>query len=192
MSYKISSSACHSNVVALLTDTVFAKMKKFMKTKASDSHSRISLFERNGFTLLELIVVIFILSLVLAVALPSLTGIGESKMKSDAKRLGSIVRYLNDSAVSTKNTMHMKITFADRVIQYNGPDGDKAEKFDSLSGIELQSRGMVSEGEVIVFFSPMGASESFTMHLRDDTSDMSIAFSSMSGRVRITKSDEQK
>jgi len=145
---------------------------------------------RKGFTLLELIVVIFILSLVLAVSLPSLTGIGESKMKSDAKRLGSIVRYLNDSALSTKNTLHMKITFADRVINYNGPDGDKSEKFDFLSGIELLSRGMVSEGEVVVFFSPLGASESFTMHLRDDKSDMSIAFNSMSGRVKIIQNSK--
>jgi general secretion pathway protein H len=145
-----------------------------------------------GFTLLELIVVIFILSLVLAVSLPSLTGMGESRMKSDAKRLGSIVRYLNDSAVSTKNTLQMKIAFTDRVIHYTGPDGDKSEKFDFLSGIELPSKGMLSEGEVVVFFSPLGASESFTIHLKDDTSDMSIAFNSMSGRVKITKSDEQK
>jgi general secretion pathway protein H len=145
----------------------------------------------DGFTLLELIVVIFILSLVLAVSLPSLTGIGEGRMKSDAKRLGSIVRYLNDSAVSTKNTLQMKITFTDRVMHYTGPDGDKSEKFDSLSGIELPSRGMVSEGEVIVFFSPLGASESFAIHLKDDTSGMSVAFSSMSGRVKIAKSDER-
>lgn len=152
--------------------------------------SPVSPLGREGFTLLELIVVIFILSLVLAVSLPSLTGIGEGRMKSDAKRLGSIVRYLNDSAVSTKNTLQMKITFADRVIHYTGPDGDKSEKFDLLSGIELQSRGMVSEGEVIVFFSPLGASESFTIHLKDDKSDMSIAFNSMSGRVKIVMSNE--
>ena len=126
----------------------------------------------------------------LAVSLPSLTGIGESRMKSDAKRLGSIVRYLNDTAVSTKNTLHMKIAFADRVIYYHGPGGDKSEKFDFLSGIELQSRGMVSEGEVIVVFSPLGASESFTMHLKDDKSDMSIAFNSMSGRVKIIQNSK--
>ena len=145
----------------------------------------------DGFTLLELIVVMFILSLVLAVSLPSLTGIGESRMKSDAKRLGSIVRYLNESAVSTKNTLNMKITFADRVIRYNGPEGDKSEKFDFLSGIELPSRGLISEGEVVVFFSPLGATENFILHLRDDKSDMSIAFNSMSGRVGITKGDER-
>ncbi len=145
-----------------------------------------------GFTLLELLVVVAVLALVLAVAVPSLTGIGESRMKSDAKRLASIVRYLNDSAISTKNTLNMKITFADKVIQYGGPEGDRSEKFDLLSGIDLQSRGLVSEGEVTVFFSPVGASESFTLHLKEDKTGMSVAFNSMSGRVRITKSDEEK
>jgi prepilin-type N-terminal cleavage/methylation domain-containing protein len=155
---------------------------------------RFSVFRlrNDGFTLFELIAVIFIISLVFAVSLPSLTGMGEGRAKPDAKRIGSIIRYLYDSALSTKNTLHMKVTLADKVIQYDGPDGDKSERFDSLSGIELQSKGLLSEGEVIVFFSPLGIAESFTMYLRDDRSAMSVAFNSMSGRVRITKSDEQK
>jgi len=139
----------------------------------------------SGFTLLELLVVIFILSLVLAVSFPSFTGIGESRIKADAKRLGSIVRYLNDSALSTKNTLHLKVVFADKTVSYNGPDGKKSERFDSLSGIDLQSKGLLSEGEIIIFFSPLGASESFTMRLKDDKADMSVAFNNTSGRVRI-------
>jgi prepilin-type N-terminal cleavage/methylation domain-containing protein len=152
------------------------------------THHPSPIASKKGFTLLELIVVIFILSLVLAVSLPSLSGIGESKVKSDAKRLGSIVRYLSDSAITTKNTLQVTITFAEKVVRYVGPDGEKAERFDALSGIELQSMGMVSEGEVTVFFSPLGASESFILHLTDDKSDMSVAFNGMSGRVKIAKS----
>ncbi len=148
------------------------------------------LVTRAGFTLFELMVVIFIVSLVFAVALPSFTGIGESRLKSDAKRLGSIIRYLNDSAISTKETLQMKAVFSDRLISYNSPEGEKSEKFDSLSGIELQSRGMVSDGEVIIFFSPFGASESFTVRLKDDKADMSVVFNNMSGRVKVVTSDK--
>lgn len=131
--------------------------------------------------------VIFIVSLMCAVALPSLTAMSESRIKSDAKRLGSIVRYLNDSALSTKETLRMKITFSDKALAYNGPDGEKTEKFDSLSGIDLQSKGMISEGEVIVFFSPLGQTESFTLHLRDEKSEVTVAFNGMDGRVKIGK-----
>jgi prepilin-type N-terminal cleavage/methylation domain-containing protein len=143
-----------------------------------------------GFTLIELIVVIFIVSLVLAVSFPSFYGIGENRTKSEAKRLASLVRHLNDSALSRKETLNMKITFDDKVILYAGPDGEKSEKLDSLSGIELQSRGMVSEGEITLFFSPLGATESFAAHFRDDGSDMSVQFNGTSGRVKITTSNK--
>ncbi|MGD1076487.1 MAG: prepilin-type N-terminal cleavage/methylation domain-containing protein, partial [Thermodesulfovibrionales bacterium] len=143
-----------------------------------------------GFTLLELVVVIFVLSLVLALSLPSFTGIGESKIQSDAKRLASILRYLNDSAISTKESLYLKVNFQDKTIHYNGPDGEKTETFDALSDIELQSKGTVSEGEATVFFGPSGASESLQMHLRSDKQDLTIALNALSGRVKITKNEQ--
>ncbi len=145
----------------------------------------------SGFTLLELIVVLFIISLIFAVSLPSFTGMGENRVKSEAKRLASIIRYLNDSALSTKEILQMKITFVDKTIRYTGPEGEKAEVFDSLSGIELQSKGMVSEGEVIYFFNPTGMSESFTAHLKENETEMAVDFNGMNGRVKITKIEEK-
>jgi len=143
-----------------------------------------------GFTLLELVVVIFVLSLVLALSLPSFTGIGESKIQSDAKRLASILRYLNDSAISTKESLYLKINFQDKTIHYNGPDGEKTETFDALSDIELQSKGTVSEGEATVLFGPSGASESLQLHLRSEKQDLTIALNALSGRVKITKNEQ--
>jgi prepilin-type N-terminal cleavage/methylation domain-containing protein len=163
-------------------------MKRFRNViRISNFKSPISNLGSSGFTLLELIVVIFIVSLVLAVALPSFTGMGESRIKSEAKRLASLVRYLNDSALSTKETLLMKTTFNDKTIRYTGPDGEKAEQFSSLSGIEMQSRGMISEGEVIFFFNPAGASESFTAHLKENGSEMTVEFNCMNGRVKIVQ-----
>ncbi len=140
-----------------------------------------------GFTLLELMVVVFVISIVLALVLPSFTGIGESRITSEAKRLASIVRYLNDSAISTKENLQMKINLGDRLINYGGPDGEKSERFDDLSSIELQTKGAISEGEVTVFFGPLGAQESFTIYLKGDNSGMEILFNSISGRVKINK-----
>ncbi len=147
---------------------------------------------RSGFTLLELIVVIFVLSLVLAISLPSFTGIGESKLKSEAKRIGSIIRYLNDSAMSTKETLRMKIAFNDKSLSYNGPDGEESERFDTLHGIELQSKGTVSEGEVIIFFGPLGAGESFKIYLKEDQSTLEVALNSMNGKVKIIQIEEER
>lgn len=143
-----------------------------------------------GFTLLELIVVIFVLSVVLALVLPSFTGIGEGRISSEAKRLASVIRYLNDSAISTKEYFQMSIDFTDKVVKYNGPDGERTERFDDISSVELQSKGSVSAGNVTVFFSPLGANESFRIHLKDDKSGMEVSFNAMSGMVKIETTAE--
>lgn len=151
---------------------------------------RAGICNSKGFTLFELTVVIFIISLVLALSLPFFTGIGEGRIKSDAKRVASIIRYLNDSAISAKDTFQIRFNFKDRALTYTTPEGEKSEGFNSLSGIELQSGGMVSEGEVIVFFTPAGSSESFIVHLGDDASRMTVELNNMSGKVKIRLKDE--
>jgi len=151
----------------------------------SISHSR-----RAGFTLLELVVVIFILSMLFAVSLPSFVGIGESRLRSEAKRLASILRYLNDSAITTKENLSFTADLKDKALRYTGPDGEKSERFDHLSGIELQSRGLLSEGEVTVFFGPTGAGESFRFHLRDNEQGLTVSLNAMSGRVKIVQDSE--
>lgn len=145
---------------------------------------------RGGFTLLELMVVIFVISVVLAIALPTFTGMGESKAVSDAKRIASLLRYLNDTALSTKESLTLRVDFREKVIGYNGPEGEKSERVDSLSGVELQSGGMVTEGELLVFFSPLGAREDITVHLGDEGSAVAVTLHSLNGRVKIRVKDE--
>ena len=138
-----------------------------------------------GFTLLELLIVIFIISLMLTVSFPYFTIREEGKLKSEAMIIASILRYLNDSAVSAKETYAVKIDLRQKTVSYRGPDGEKVERIDNLSSISLQSRGTISDGEVIVFFTPTGASESFTIHLRGENSAIAVSSNSLSGRVRI-------
>lgn len=141
---------------------------------------------RNGFTLLELIIVIFIISLVLAVSFPSFTVRQDGTLKSEAGQIASILRYLNDSAIFTKETYGLNINFKDRVLRYKGPEGEKTERIENLSGITLQSRGKVSDGEVTVFFGPAGTGESFTIHLTGVESSLEIVFNALSGRVKVS------
>jgi len=151
---------------------------------------RVHSLRGEGFTLLELMVVIFIISVVLALSLPTFTGMGENKIMSDAKKIASILRYLNDSAISTKESLTLKVDFRDKVIGYDSPEGEKSEQFDSLTGVELQSKGLVTEGELFVFFSPLGAQENITMYLGDEGSAVAVILNSMNGRVKIKLKDE--
>ena len=139
----------------------------------------------NGFTLLELIVVIFIVSLMLAFSFPHFTVMGDGKMKSEARNVASILRYMNDSALATKETSTMKLNFSQKTLSYKGREEEKIETLTNLSGLHLQSRGTVSDGEVIIFFGPTGASESFTVYLKGEKSQTAITLNCLSGRVKV-------
>ena len=146
---------------------------------------KIGICSNKAFTLLELVVIIFILSLVLAISFPSFSLQKDGKLKSEAGHIASILRYLNDSAISTKETYAVNINFNEKTIHYKGPDGEKVEKIDNLSRVTTQSMGNVSNGEVTVFLSPAGAGENFSIHLMGIESSMTVVFNALSGRVKV-------
>lgn len=141
----------------------------------------------NGFTLLELIIVIFILSLIIAVVFPSFYGIGDGRLKSEAGKIASLLRYLNESAISRKETFMLKINLDNDTFFWEGPDGKRSERFDSLLDIFTTSTGSVSRGEVILSFSPLGIQENLRIHLGDKDKEMTVTLNPMSGRVKINE-----
>lgn len=143
-----------------------------------------------AFTILELVVVIFIVSAILAVAFPVFTLQKNGKLKSEAGHIASILRYLNDSAISTKETYTVDINFSEKSMHYKGPDGEKVERIDNLSSITTQSNGTVSSGVVTIFLSPAGAGENFSIHLTGVESSMEVVFNALSGRVKVVTSEE--
>jgi general secretion pathway protein H len=151
---------------------------------------KIGICNNRGFTLLELVVIIFILSLVLAVSFPSFSLQKDGKLKSEAGHIASILRYLNDSAISTKETYAVNINFKEKTLRYKGPEGEKAERIDTLSRITMQSKGNVSDGDVTVFLSPAGAGENFSIHLTGIESSMEVVFNALSGRVKVVTNEE--
>ncbi len=143
-----------------------------------------------GFTLIELVVVIFVVSLVVAISLPSFTHIGANTLKSDARRVASILRYLNDMAITTKEELYLKVIFKDRLFVYNAGEGEKKEVFRDLSALELQSKGRVGDGEVTIFFGTSGALESFRVYLKEGKDVWTIALNNLSGRVSVVKDEK--
>jgi prepilin-type N-terminal cleavage/methylation domain-containing protein len=150
----------------------------------------ISLFTRTGFTLLELAVVIFIISLMASLVFPAFYGSG-SKIKSDARRMASLLRYLNDNAISAKETYPLKFDLQEGELSWKGPDGERSEKVASLAGVDLQSKGELKKGDVTVFFSPLGIREYMALHLRDDEKEMTVSINPVSGRVKVAEGWQQ-
>jgi prepilin-type N-terminal cleavage/methylation domain-containing protein len=147
-------------------------------------------FTKSGFTLLELAVVVFIISLMAALVFPAFQG-SNSRLKSEARRMASLLRYLNDNAISAKETYPLKFDLGEGELSWKGPDGEKSEKIRDLAGVDLQSKGELKKGEVTVFFSPLGIREYMALHLREDYKDMTVSINPISGRVKIAEGWQQ-
>jgi general secretion pathway protein H len=152
--------------------------------------SRAGICNKRGFTLLELIVVLFIISIIAAIVLPSFAGFGESRLKSEAREVASILRYMNDSAVSRKETFFVRFDLENNIVSWKGPDGEKTKKFTDMTGVTTQSGGTLSKGELIVFFEPAGIRENLSVHMRRENKNMTITLNHLSGKVKIVQNEK--
>jgi prepilin-type N-terminal cleavage/methylation domain-containing protein len=141
--------------------------------------------KKAAFTLLELIVVIFIVSAVVAVVIPAISGLGEDAIKKDARKIVSILMLLNDTATATKETQRFNVDFRDKTVTYKTEDAEKKEKIESLAAIKTASGGLLSAGDVTVFFGALGANEAFKIFLSDGKTNLSVTLNPMSGRIKI-------
>lgn len=139
-----------------------------------------------GFTLLELTVVVFIIALMTSIVFPAFYS-WNNRVRTDARRTASLLRYLNDSAISAKETYPLKFNLREAELSWKGPDGEKSERVKSLAGVDLQSQGELKEGEVTVFFSPLGIGEYMALHLRDNDKEMTVSINPVGGRVKIAE-----
>lgn len=147
----------------------------------------------SGFTLLELLVVIFIVSLFMAISLPTFTDIGTNETIAEAKRLASILRYLNDTAVARKEEMYLMADLKDGSIAYLTEEGEKKERLEHLRSVFLGSKGEINDGQVKVFFTPLGAREVMRFYFRKQGSKGSgplmVELNPLSGRVKIKEGE---
>jgi len=163
-----------------------AKRAERAKTPISKTKAFKSVMNKEGFTLLELIVVIFIVSLIMAIVMPSFYGIGEGTLKSEAKKLASLLRHLNDSAITRKDTFLLTLNLDAKTLNWETLEGKKgSERFKGIFKVSTTSKGDVLKGEVILSFSPMGLQENLTITLRDGDKEMAILFNPLSGRVKV-------
>ena len=142
-------------------------------------------FTCKGFSFLELIAALFILSLVMAIVLPSFGVFGDSKLKSEAREMASVLKYMNDSAESRKETLSITFDLNNNIVSWKGPEGEKRQKFDDMTGVKTQSNGNVSIGELTVFFSPLGIQENLDVSMARGDKTMTITLNCLSGRVKI-------
>ena len=71
-----------------------------------------------------------IVSLVAALVIPSFGGFGPKGIRADARRVASLLRYLNESAISMKETYPLRIDLGTSSLAWKDPE--KKHKLESL------------------------------------------------------------
>lgn len=125
----------------------------------------------------------------MAVVLPSFS-LRENKLKAEARKVATIIRSVNDTAVTRKKDIPLKFEFKERIISWPEDGKDRAMRLASLEAVELPSRGLVEEGELTVFFSPLVPGETLSVHLALGEEEMTVSFNPISRRTRILAHQE--
>lgn len=159
---------------------------------------------QSGFTLLEIIAVIAILAGLMAIVLPRFAAFGTAMLKSDAGRVGSLLRYTGDAAAT--RGLYFRVVFdldsegvsveeSDDAEEYR-PAADPAMRTLSLArGVEIkdvttQALGRVESGKVGMVFAPGGATGGtgpFSVHLGSSNQSRTITYNPYSGRVKVVE-----
>ena len=132
-----------------------------------------------GFTLVELIIVIFIISMTAALIMPSLWDTGERALKTESRRISNTLRYIYDEALGKKQTYNLKINLDKDVWSYKSKNESRSfELKDSVmfKDIIVPSLGDVSFGEVIMAFGPLGPEEPLIVHLMKKEKEYTVVF----------------
>lgn len=136
---------------------------------------------QSGFTLIELVLVVFLLALMASLSLPLISGFEPNGLASSARRLAGTVKYLYNEAALTgqehrlrfelgKNTYSAsRLDDTGELIPLQGTGAPKV--LDSgvrFTRIYQPRRGEQSSGEVTTALLPGGWLEETIIHLQDD------------------------
>ena len=142
----------------------------------------------SAFTLIELVIVIFIISLTTALILPNFWDNGEKALRSEAKHIANTLRYIYDEAAGKKLTYTLKVNINES--SWGFESENESRDFGMKEDIEFRdiiipSLGRITTGEAILPFGPLGPEEPLTLHLLKNELEYTVIFNHLNGRVKV-------
>lgn len=135
----------------------------------------------NGFTLIELTIVVLLLGLFSVLVVPRLPGVGEDGLKSSSRRIAGTVKYFfNEAALTGRphrleynldgGTFRVRRIEADgEVVELGGTGREQRLRGDvRFKDIVIPARGSFSHGEVTTMIQPVGWLEETVVHLEEE------------------------
>ena len=149
-----------------------------------------------GFTLIELAVVLALLGAILLAVIPRLSIFEEAAFRSDARKLASLIRRLDDAAASSKSYYRMTFDIGGNTLiaqksfdnaLFESPEGMPARvllgRTTGITGL-TQNGATSSNGTASVLFAPGGAPP-FSISLESSGFSCTVSYNPYSGKIRI-------
>jgi len=154
---------------------------------------------KNGFTLVEIVVVMVLISLFMVLSIPLFSNIGTSSLGTSARRLSGTIKYLyNESVISGREYRLVydldRGTYRAQILETSGElvDAPDQGRQAALKGtvrfrdLQLPGRGKFSMGEVTTRIHPSGWVEETIIHLGDGDSEvLTLRVMSLTGTTEV-------
>jgi len=168
--------------------------------KRQNPKSKIRNPQSNGFTLVELLIVIVVLGLILTFAIPKLGELGEANLKRSARHLTGMIRFLRDDSQAKKAVYRIKFDIQNghywaEVLTQTSDKTVEFKRYQSTMVDEVSLSGQTSFRNVqvashpddpYILFTPDGWVEHALIHLRDgDNKDFTLMVSPLTGNTDL-------
>jgi type II secretion system protein H len=153
-----------------------------------------------GFTLVELMIVLVVLGLMLALAIPKLGELGDANLKRSARHLTGMIRFLRDDSQAKKAVYRIKFDIQNghywaELLTQTSDKTMEFKRYESTMVAEASLSGQTTFRDVqvashpddpFIRFTPDGWVEHALIHLRDgDNKDFTLIVNSLTGNTEL-------
>jgi prepilin-type N-terminal cleavage/methylation domain-containing protein len=165
--------------------------KEMMMTSAAGNNSMMTQLREQGFTLLELVVVIFIVSLVTTISYPSLSRASSSfHLKTTGRDILNTFRFARDKAITEQTGMQVVIDKEKQEIVLSDNLGENIRKYILPHDVKITRMALADQevlgSSLVIHFLSNGNSENAKVLVSSDAgSSLRIISDPLSGGARI-------
>ena len=138
-----------------------------------------------GFTLLELLIVLTIISLTLTLLTPALMDTTPTQVQATARQIAAGARRARSQAITTNHPTALRFELAQR--RFIVPGMSRHQRLADGVHIKLRTATLLvsNDGHASISFFPNGSSSGGNVHLSSGNHEASVEIDWFTGRVRI-------